>query len=125
MTAPIRRLPGNECRHFAGGRCLFEERRNPGYNRSWQCRVLLQWEACYDDFLLRAEAFRLEAASAAGLWERRVERLVAQAPDCADFRRGGGAATGCANAVGELCLLRLPECQGRCAHFAPCPEAGA
>ena len=124
MTARLRRLPGNECRHFAGGRCLFEEQRNPGYNREWHCRVLLQWEASYDDFLLRADAFRLDVAAAAGLWERRVERLVARAPECEDFCQGGGAATGCANAVAELCLLRLPECRGRCAHFAPCPEAG-
>lgn len=124
MTAHIRRLPGNECRHFASGRCLFEEQRNPGYHRNWRCRVLVQWEASYDDFLLRAEAFRLEEAAVAGLWERRVERLVAAAPDCPDFRRGGGTATGCAHGVAELCLLRLPQCPGRCGHFAPCPEPG-
>jgi hypothetical protein len=122
MTARIRRLPGNECRHFASGRCLFEEQRNPGYHRDWRCRVLAQWEESYDEFLLRAEAFRLEDAAAAGLWERRMERLVAARPDCPDFRQGGAGATGCVHALADLCLLRLPGCAGRCRRFAPCPR---
>lgn len=119
MTARIRRLPGNDCHHFVHGRCLYEEHLNPGYNRRWRCSVLLSWEDSYDDFLLRAEAFQLEAATAAGLWEGRIERLVEAAPGCGDFVSGGDGATGCANAVSELCLAALPVCEGRCRKFTP------
>lgn len=117
MTASIRRLPGHQCRYFARGRCLYEERLNPGYDRSLRCRVLLEWEASYDDFLLRAEAFRLGAATAAGLWENKIERLVEDIARCENFAPGGTEATGCANALDELCVCALPPCPGRCRRF--------
>ncbi len=117
MTARIRRLPGTDCRHNVRGRCLYEERLNPGYHRDWRCRVVQGWEESYDDFLLRAEAFRLEAAAAAGLWESHVERMVRRGPQCRDFVPGGDGVPGCSRALEELCLLRLPECSGRCRHF--------
>jgi len=122
MTAHIRRLPGKECLYHVRDRCLYEERLNPGYNRRWRCRVLQGWEASYDDFLLRAEAFQLESATVAGLWESRVERLVEQRPDCAEFCRGGTEVTGCIHTLDELCLLALPVCAGRCRLFRSCGD---
>lgn len=119
MTARIRRLPGTDCRYHVQGRCLYQERLNPGYNQAWRCRVVQGWEASYDDFLLRAEAFRLEAATAAGLWESQVERMVRRGPRCPDYDPGGEGVTGCTHALDELCLLAVPACRGRCRHFEP------
>lgn len=118
MADNVRHFPASACGHYHLGRCLYEERLNPGFREPWRCRVLTDWEKAYDDFLLRAEAFHLEPAHAVELWEARLERLLVQARQCPDFASGAEeTATGCLNELEGLCLVLLPECGGRCSHY--------
>ncbi|MBU1001492.1 MAG: hypothetical protein KKE73_03105 [Proteobacteria bacterium] len=118
MADNVRLFPACACGHYQLGRCLYEERLNPGFRDRWRCRVLTKWEKAYDDFLLRAEAFHLELANAVELWEARLERLLVQARQCPDYAGGAEeSATGCLNEIEGLCLRLLPECQGRCRHY--------
>lgn len=122
MGDKVSRFPASACRHYESGRCLYEERLNPGLREPWRCRVLTEWERAYDDFLLRAEAFHLEPEKAVELWEARLERLMIQARQCPDFVDGPeGTATGCANELEGLCLVLLPRCEGHCRHYSPAP----
>ena len=114
------RLPGTACRHYERGRCLYEEALNPGYHRQWRCAVLLGWEAAYDEFLERADSFGLGESELPGLMRRRFERLTDGEVACADYQGGADASLPeCRLLVGDLCLLRLPECSGVCRRFAP------
>ncbi len=114
------RLPGVGCRHYDRGRCLYEEALNPGYHRRWRCVVLLRWESAYDDFLERADRFGLSEAGLPELLRRRFERLTGEDVDCPDYAPGAdGSLPECRLLHEELCLLKLPECEGVCRHFAP------
>lgn len=118
----IHRFPGHACRFFLQGRCLYEEDLNPGYDRSLQCRVLLDLERCYDHFLTQAEAFGLGEEAAGGLWERRFERFMAASGLCPDFVPGAGPDPDrdfppCALRRELLCLKAAPPCQGACSRF--------
>ncbi len=124
----VRRLPGRDCRFFQRGRCLYEERLNPGYHAGWRCRVLARWEAAYEDFLRQADAFGLEEASASGLWRQRFERLAAGDPQCLQFQPSReGDLPGCVFVLEGLCLLTLPDCAGLCPRFqsSRCAPSGA
>lgn len=113
----ITRLPGQGCRHHAGGHCLYEERLNPGYAQHWRCRVLARWEAAFDDFLGRAEVFGVEQSAVPDLWERQFERLAREAFDCEQYVYSHGEdAPACLHAVDGVCRLALPVCEGRCRH---------
>ncbi len=117
------RLPGSACRHFERGRCLYEEALNPGYNRQWRCAVLVGWEAAYDEFLDRADRFGIRESELAGLLRRRFERLTGAEVDCEHYAPGADASLPeCLLLVGELCLLKLPECGGVCRNFSPMPN---
>lgn len=114
------RLPGLGCVYYARGRCLYEEELNPGYNQALRCKVLLHWEAAYDDFLCRVDAFALDQDAVPDLWRRRFERLVQEQYGCDDFEHAPGAGPpACAFVMDGLCLLRLPRCEGRCRRFKP------
>ena len=120
----VKRLPGTGCRYYNRGRCLYEERLNPGYHEAWRCRVLTAWERAFDDFVDRAEAFDLGQDRAADLWRLRMRRL---GPDgCEAFVPAGQRApvsvVPCAHAQEDLCLLALPECGGRCRRYEPEPQ---
>ena len=117
MPAILNHLPAAACAHFATGRCLYEERLNPGLHLAWRCVVWREWEADYDAFLHRAEAFSLEDEEAGRLWARRQARLLAAARSCPDFVPGGEGPVGCTAGRDLLCLGKLPACAGRCANY--------
>ncbi len=114
----ITRLPGLGCQHFTNGRCLYEERLNPGYAYDWRCRVLSRWESAFDDFLERADAFGIEQSAVPDLWKRQFERMARNAFDCEQYSYCHGAeAPACLHVMDELCRLSLPECGGRCRRY--------
>ncbi len=117
MVKKVRRMPGTACRYFEQGRCLYEERLNPGYNRAWRCRVLLRWEEAYDTFLAQADNFVIDPETAAGIWQQRLGELMRQGHGCPDHEPGGRDMTGCGRNLGGLCLTALPPCPGQCRRF--------
>ena len=118
MAARINRMPACDCRYHQGGRCLFEERLNPGYHQRWRCGVLKGWEEAYDDFLDRAEAFSLEPDTASRLWEERLRRLIERAGTCPEYAPGGpDNGTGCVYEFEALCLRLMPPCEGMCRRY--------
>ncbi|MGE4554076.1 MAG: hypothetical protein AB7D57_13270 [Desulfovibrionaceae bacterium] len=118
----VLRLPGIACRHHHRGRCLYEERLNPGYHAGFRCVVLESWEAAFEAFVDRAEAFGLDQSDAAGIWRRRMDGLMAGARDCGDYLASDvDDGPGCVHFLGGLCVLRLPACEGLCPRFEPDP----
>lgn len=125
MLSKVTPMPGTRCVHYKQGRCLLEERRNPGLHVSWQCVVLAQWESAYDHFLNQAEAFQLEIALATRIWARRLGGMLHQPGQCEEYHPRQDEAgeeqdddvLACAHAWTGLCLLRLPLCQGICKDF--------
>ncbi|QJB57853.1 hypothetical protein [Pseudodesulfovibrio sp. zrk46] len=113
----VKRLPGDGCRHHINKRCLYDEHLNPGYAEGFRCRVLLRWEIAFDEFLERADAFNIEQDAVPDLWGRKFERMARQAFDCEKYEFAGGEAPACAQVYDGLCLLALPQCEGRCRHF--------
>jgi len=112
------RFPAVGCRHFEQGRCLYEERLNPGYHTAWRCLVLARWEAVYDEFLDRAESFNLTETELGRLWSRRFARLAEEGLPCPDVRVGDAESMPeCRHLLEEICLLRLPDCAGQCGNF--------
>ncbi|MGL1862563.1 MAG: hypothetical protein OCC46_08585 [Pseudodesulfovibrio sp.] len=117
--ADVTRLPGHGCNHHDSKRCLYQENLNPGYATSWRCRVLLHWEDAFDEFLARAESFGLSQHAVPGLWERKFERMARETFNCADYVFFNGAdVPGCGHARDGLCHIALPDCEGRCRHYA-------
>lgn len=117
-AARITRLPGTSCRHFALGRCLYEEALNPGYHEAWRCSVLRRWEAVYDEFLDRAERFDLEETNLPELWRRRFNTPGEGEPDCPSYEPGLiRDMPECRHLFADLCLLELPECHGQCRNY--------
>jgi len=120
----VQRLPGDGCRHYVFGRCLYEERLNPGYRRSYRCQVLNRWESAYDDFLSRAEAMGVRQESVPELWEIQFQRMAREAFHCRthvfnhDFRPPA-----CRHELDGLCVLGLPKCNGRCRHYGAEPAS--
>lgn len=115
----VKRLPGHGCRHHNAKRCLYEEHLNPGYTTGWRCRVLAHWESAFDDFLARAESFGVKQEAVPGLWNRKFERLARDTFQCDDFSYAEGAELpACAHVTDGICRLLLPECEGRCRHYA-------
>ncbi len=116
--ADVNRLPGEGCRHHTSGYCLYEEHLNPGYENRWRCRVLLHWEAAFDDFLLRAEVFGVAQNAVQDLWNRKFERLARKAFACDQYTFCHEAEIpGCLHVFDGLCRISLPVCEGRCRHF--------
>jgi len=119
----LERLPAGECYHYIVGRCLYEERLNPGYRKSYRCQVLNRWESAYDDFLVRAEAMGVEQESVPGLWDIQFRRMARDAFHCRthmfnnDFNPPA-----CSHELDGLCVLGLPKCSGRCRHYQRAPE---
>ncbi|MBG0789280.1 MAG: hypothetical protein H0S80_02155 [Desulfovibrionaceae bacterium] len=115
----IHALPGDGCRHYIFGRCLYQERLNPGYRRSYRCQVLNRWERAYDDFLNRADAMGVDQESVSGLWAIQFQRMAREAFHCRNhvFNHDDHRPPACRNEMDGLCVLGLPKCGGRCRHF--------
>jgi hypothetical protein len=131
VTGRMSVLPAKACRFFLRGRCLYEERLNPGWRRDWRCKTLLGLEDAYERFLAQADNFQLEEKTAAGIWERRLVSLLDKGSPCGCFTPApepdpeAGAAdldqesalVGCLHLLEGLCVLELPECAGACVCF--------
>lgn len=114
------RLPGQGCRHYLLGRCYYQEFLNPGYERIYRCRVLVRLQAVYDAFLTQADSFNLEDAAAAAIWRKRFLELCREDTGCQDHKPDDTESfPGCSLCLGDVCVLRLPGCPGRCAEFTP------
>lgn len=117
--AEIQKLPGCGCRHFSGGRCLYQEHLNPGYVQEWRCRIASRWEAAFDAFLERAECFNVSQEAVAELWRKRFNRMAGDVLQCEEyaFQHSGGVID-CVHVQKDVCVLLLPICQGRCRHYS-------
>jgi hypothetical protein len=112
-------FPGASCDHYRAGRCLYEERLNPGLDVSLRCVAMLACEAAFDGFLAQADNFDLSDGRTVAIWEQRFEKLAAKNPDCELFAPAPGQDfPRCAHFDGELCLMRLPVCPGVCRNYA-------
>jgi len=112
------RLPAQDCRHFLRGRCVYEEVLNPGYHGSYRCPVLTRLQDLYDSFLNQAEAFGLDEAKAFGIWEKRFRELCQEDTGCQAHEPGDmNQFPGCVHCLADVCVLRLPECSGRCRNY--------
>jgi hypothetical protein len=114
------RLPGDGCRYFARGYCLYEERINPGLRREFSCTVMTILEENFDAFVARGERFGLTCEEAGRIWEQRWAGPLNAGWDCADFTPlpEGAEEGGCRHLLDGVCLLRLPRCPGRCRRYA-------
>ena len=113
-------LPGEGCRYWLRGRCLYEECLNPGLRADYACTVLTVLEELYDDFIDRGEILGLSPEQAGRIWERRMDAALNIGWDCANFifRPDGAGEMPCLHFWAGVCVLRLPECPGRCRRFA-------
>ncbi|WP_232286142.1 hypothetical protein [Solidesulfovibrio carbinoliphilus] len=118
VPAWLTRLSGQGCRHFLAGRCLYAEHVNPGLEEGFVCVVVHRLGRAFDDFLLRAENLGLGEEEAGRVWQARFPATLAKEGNCQDYLPGGTTSfPDCAHAAGELCLLALPACPGRCGRF--------
>lgn len=120
----ISAFPGRNCVFWDSGRCMREERLNPGLNQDFRCSVLKQWESAFDALIDRVDAFGLDDEQASHIWERRLEAMVRRGAHCRDFELNSSdvdseeaPAIACVHVHGDLCLLALPRCNGVCAYY--------
>ncbi|TIH18559.1 hypothetical protein D0S45_04905 [Marinifilum sp. JC120] len=121
--AKVTKMPGRMCRFYKNGRCLFEEKLNPGYNRQYRCRVMIDLEGEYDKLLLQAENFNLDAKAFGDLWEQRIEEHLKFTVVCRNMvpcEEEDGSF--CSAIHDRVCLFELPECEGVCSRFKPRKE---
>lgn len=117
MSSGVSHMSGRTCAHHVNGRCIYDEYMNPGYDKKTGCKVLDGWEQAFDDFIDRAEAFRLEDEKALGMWENYMERLPAANTACPDFMAASAQPVSCVHRLGRLCLPAMPPCAGRCSKY--------
>lgn len=118
MQAKPTPLPGDGCRHFQSGRCLYEEHLNPGLMQEHCCAVVRRLEQAFDDFLLRADNMGLDEEQAGRLWQARFPATLAKEGNCQNYLPDDrDSFPDCQHAAGELCLLAFPVCPGRCRRF--------
>ncbi len=112
-------MPGRNCRYYLKGKCAYEEMLNPGYNRDWRCRVIMDLEGEYDRLLRQAEAFRLDELAFAELWEQRIEEHLKSTVVCRRMiPREEEGFPFCAALQDEICLFELDDCEGVCERFS-------
>ena len=116
---PVLRLPGDGCRFLVAGRCLYEERVNPGLCRDFACTVLATLEGHFDEFVTRGEILGLSSEQAGRIWEERMSKALNIGWDCANFisLRDDAGEVLCGHFVEGICLVRMPHCPGRCRHY--------
>ena len=117
--ASVLRLPGEGCRFWAAGRCLYEESINPGLRREFACTVLTTLEGRFDEFVVRGEILGLSCEQAGRIWEQRMAQALNIGWDCANFTplRDDGGEVMCLHFIEGVCLLRMPCCPGRCRRY--------
>jgi len=124
--AKIAPFPGATCDFHRSGRCLYEERLNPGLDASLRCVALLACEAAFDGFLAQADNFGLSDGRAFDLWEARFAKLTEKRPDCVHFVPSQeGEYPGCVHLLDDLCRRLLPKCPGVCPHYRRTKEGAA
>lgn len=105
------------------GFCLWDEMHNPGHAEHRLCIRLTALSGEWDDFLDRAEAFRLTEQEASRIWERRkhpalTEPGVCPVPAVADGGEHAGAPLlDCPYLFHTACLLVMPDCPGVCGKY--------
>ncbi len=116
---PVLHIPGDGCRFRVAGRCLYEERINPGLCREFACTVLSVLEGHFDEFVTRGEILGLSSGQAGRIWEERMAKALNIGWDCANFASllDEAGEVVCRHFVEGICLLRMPPCLGRCRHF--------
>ncbi len=134
MTSHLLSFPGHSCRFHAAGRCVLEERQNPGLEQRWRCRVLQAWGKAYDQLLDQAEIFSLDDETAMAIWNRRMQTLATPQQWCGEYVYCPDQEEGfpnlhdgeqevvtvdCLHGLEDLCVLELPICHGVCASFVP------
>jgi len=118
MTGRLTRLPGEGCPHCQAGRCLYEEQLNPGLCQANRCAVLNRLCRAFDDFVLRADNLGLTDEQAQVLWQARFPATLAKEGNCQDYLPDDTTSfPDCVHAAGDLCLLALPLCPGRCPRY--------
>ncbi len=118
MPASLTRLSGLGCRHFLTGRCLYPEHANPGLDQGFVCVILRRLTRAFDVFVARAVMRGLTEEEAGRTWEAAFPATLAKEGNCQDYLPGDTTSfPDCAHAAGELCLLALPVCAGRCFRF--------
>lgn len=116
-------FPGQACRHHHRGRCLLEERRNPGWHEGFRCKALREMETAYDHFLEQSERFGLDEETALRVWRGRLTDLLRAGHGCSEYlpaEEDSSAAQGvmgCEHEFQTLCVRSLPVCQGVCRHY--------
>ncbi|MGE4299823.1 MAG: hypothetical protein AB7E47_17530 [Desulfovibrionaceae bacterium] len=95
MNKNITPLPGIHCEFYVRGRCLYEERRNPGLNEAWQCAVLAGLVREYDRFLAQTEHFAIDDGTALRILEKRLDTSAAALKGCRRFEPLGGCDASC------------------------------
>ncbi|SDN33172.1 hypothetical protein SAMN04488516_101424 [Desulfonauticus submarinus] len=113
--AKIVYLPAKDCIFFRLGFCLYEEILNPGYFTKFRCKILQKWEKDYDNLLDRAEIFGLDLEMVEKIWSKGDLQRYEEMKTCSRFQEGGDSL--CRYLYGDICLLNLPECKGRCDFF--------
>ncbi|QLA16438.1 hypothetical protein [Desulfolutivibrio sulfoxidireducens] len=118
MPGVVRKLPGRHCRHFVRGRCFLEEHRNPGLDRKIRCGVFIGLAEAFDAHWRRFEAFGLDEAAAARIWNERFPDLLDRQSCCRHYLPGDNENfLGCVHAEGDICLRAMPVCPGQCPFY--------
>lgn len=110
------RMPGDTCRFFVAGRCMYEESLNPGLRAEYSCTVLRTLEGRFDEFVVRGEILGLTSEEAGRIWEHRMSQALNIDWDCANFNalQDDAGDILCRHFMEGVCVLRLPHCLGRC-----------
>ena len=113
-------LPGDGCRHWCRGRCLYEEHLNPGLELGYACSAMQRIEQRFDDFVVRGEILGVTAEEAGRIWQHRVAQALCKGWDCPDYEDllDDTGELLCRHFEDGLCLHLLPACPGRCRKFA-------
>lgn len=126
-------MPGVACDLYIAGHCLYEEDLNPGLHEQYLCAEVARIVAAYEELVSRADGFTLGNEQAFNVIHKLMDNLPPAGSLCSDYRPAGGcggcrncgADSGdasmeiidCAHALSELCVLRLPMCEGVCKKF--------
>jgi len=116
---PLLHMPGDACRFWIAGRCLYEELMNPGLRAEYSCTVLSVLEDRFDEFVVRGEILGLTSEEAGRIWKQRMAQALNIDWDCANFTalQDDAGEILCRHFIEGVCVLRLPPCAGRCRRF--------
>lgn len=118
---PVLQLPGDGCRFWVRGRCLYAEFVNPGLEVSVHCAVLGALDGQFDNFLDRCERLGLKEETMGEIWKRRCAAFFDGPWPCVRYLPHSDPQYGqqCQFFLESLCLLCFPLCPGRCRRFIP------